>query len=96
MRTEYQEQLTNDIADNMDTPGRELPLELVDALADGLVRRYQNPEYRKWYCGVIYEFGISRINVWLEKASTGDEPGKLFTRYVNSARKLPKNKGKPK
>jgi hypothetical protein len=95
MTTDTLKHLPFDIEDYMELPGRQLPLELVDLVADGLVRMYENPDYRKWYCGVVYEFGLTKVNDWIKHAKDGNEPGKLFTRYVNGARNLPGKKEKP-
>lgn len=85
--------LPNDIEYYYDLPGRKLPLEVVDTFADAFVAYFENPDYRKWYCGVIYEFGLKKVNEWFEKSRTGEYPGKLFTKYVNSARGSYSQKG---
>jgi hypothetical protein len=73
----------------------ELPIDAVDQLADELVREYGNPLYRKWYCGVIYEYGFSQVNEWRKRASEGDEPGKLFSKYVKDTQTYKSNRGVP-
>ena len=65
---------------------RTLPLNAVDKMADELVDEYSNPKFRGWYCGVIHEFGISKIMEWRGRAREGREPGKLFSKYVREAR----------
>lgn len=62
------------------------PIDSVDELADELATDYSNPNYRTWYCGVIYEFGIEKVRYWQQKASNGNFPGKLFGYYVRQAR----------
>jgi hypothetical protein len=64
----------------------QIPIEQVDDLADELVEEYSNPDYRKWYCGIIYEFGVERVKKWRHRASTGNSPGSLFSTYVTQAR----------
>jgi hypothetical protein len=60
----------------------------VDSLADLLVEAYDNSQYRRWYCKIIYEFGIPQVQEWFRRAKEGKEPAKLFTAYVNQARAL--------
>ena len=57
----------------------------VDDIANELVKEYNNPDYRKWYCGVIKKFGVARVNEWQDRAKSGKYPGRLFTSYVNEA-----------
>jgi hypothetical protein len=64
----------------------ELPIEAVDTLADELVAEYNNPGYRRWYCGVIKDFGFSKVHEWRRRASEGKEPAKLFSKYVKDSR----------
>lgn len=66
---------------------KHIPINSVDRIADSLVREYDNPQWRKWYCGVIYEFGLSKIEEWRIKAKEGKSPSKLFSLYVSEARK---------
>jgi hypothetical protein len=66
-------------------PIKQLPIAQVDELADKLVADYNNPGYRKWYCGVIKKFGYAKVFEWHRRAQEGDTPGKLFTAYVNQA-----------
>lgn len=73
---------------NSDKPStkHELPIAAVDKLAEELVVEYANSDFRRWYCGVIYDFGISQVLEWRRRASEGDEPAKLFSKYVRDAR----------
>lgn len=66
-------------------PSKQPPIGQVDELADKLVADYDNPGYRRWYCGVINKFGIAKVYEWQRRAQEGDNPGKLFTAYVNQA-----------
>jgi hypothetical protein len=68
-----------------DTHIKQPPIGQVDELADKLVADYDNPSYRRWYCGVINKFGVSKVYEWHRRAQEGDAPGKLFTAYVNQA-----------
>lgn len=62
------------------------PIAAVDRIADSLVAEFHNPDYRRWYCGAIYEFGPSQILEWQHRAREGKEPAKLFAYYVKQAR----------
>jgi hypothetical protein len=64
----------------------------VDQLVDEILIDYQNHGYKKWYYKVVYEFGIENVLEWRRRASEGNEPSKLFTKYVNDARKYKKAK----
>lgn len=66
-------------------PVKQIPIEQVDELADELVEEYANPNFRAWYCGVILRYGVPKVHEWRRRASEGNEPGKLFTSYVNQA-----------
>jgi len=80
--------------ESRDTDWRELlSLEQVDQLADDLVRDFANPDFRRWYCGVVYDFGPERVHRWKQVAMEGKEPAKLFSKYVSDARRL--KTGKP-
>lgn len=65
---------------------KQLPIERVDSLADELAADYDNPGFRVWYCGVIYEFGFKQVAEWRRKAASGRTPGGLFGYYVKQAR----------
>jgi hypothetical protein len=69
------------IGNSTDTK-KELPIDAVDKMADELVSEYSNPDYRAWYCGVIYEFGFAKIEEWRNRAREGDYPAKLFSPKV--------------
>jgi len=71
---------------NDQSPVKQIPIEAVDALADELVQEYANPTYRRWYCGIIYQFGLVQVAEWRQKAASGRNPGGLFGYYVMQAR----------
>jgi len=74
--------------ENNQSPVKQIPIDVVDDLADELVAEYSNPDYRRWYCSAIYDFGLEQVNKWRQRAATtADSPAKLFTYYVNQARK---------
>lgn len=62
------------------------PLAVVDSVVDGLVKEYDNPKFRQWYCGVVYEFGLDKVEEWRKRACEGNSPAKLFSSYVKQAR----------
>ncbi len=64
-----------------------MPIEVVDELANELALEYDNEGYRRWYCGIIYEFGLATIHEWRIRAAEGNQPAKLFSKYVKDARK---------
>lgn len=76
-------QLTNA---NRESERPKLAVVHVDRLADELVNEYNNPNFRRWYCGVIYEFGTSTVIEWRSRARTGRVPARLFSKYVSEAR----------
>lgn len=63
-----------------------LPTAAVDKVADELVVEYDNQPYRRWYCGVIYEFGFPKVEEWRRRSGEGRVPAKLFSKYVSDAR----------
>ena len=67
-------------------------ISVVDAIADELVAEYSNPDYRRWYCGVINRYGLAKVDEWRRRASEGKEPAKLFSLYVKQAQYLRANK----
>jgi len=70
---------------NRDKVSNRIPIDSVDVLADELVSEYANPEYRKWYCKVIYKYGLAQTQEWRRRASEGKEPARLFSKYVKDA-----------
>ena len=62
-----------------------LPIEAVDQFADILVTEYDNPQFRRWYCKIIYTFGPAQVDEWQARASNSGNPGKLFSKYASEA-----------
>ena len=65
---------------------KKLPIGVVDEIADGLATEYSNQQFRQWYCGVVYQFGPSKVHEWQARAKEGNEPARLFSKYVRDAR----------
>lgn len=65
---------------------KKLAVDVVDKIADELAKEYSNLSFRNWYCGVIYQFGPSKVHEWQVRAKEGREPAKLFSKYVKDAR----------
>ena len=63
----------------------ELPIEQVDSEVDELVRVFNNPEFRKWYCLVVRELGIEKVHELKVRAEEGSQPGKLFSKLAKEA-----------
>lgn len=59
-----------------------LSIELVDQLADGLVKEYDNPQFRAWYCKLIYTFGPAQIQEWQGRVRDSAYPAKLFSKLA--------------
>lgn len=74
------------IGNSSNTNKEELPIDAVDQMADILIKEYDNSLYRRWYCGVIYDYGFAQVEEWRNRASEGREPAKLFSKYVKEAR----------
>jgi len=79
-------QLRNDSSSLNKTFVNQLSIDVVDKLAEELVTEYNNSPYRRWYCGVIYDFGPAQVHEWRVKASEGNQPAKLFSKYVKNSR----------
>lgn len=62
--------------------GKDLPSSEVDRIADELVKMFNNPSFRKWYCNIIITLGVSKIEDLKSKVVDGDNPGKLFSHYA--------------
>lgn len=69
-----------------DFVNKKLAIDVVDKMADRLAGEYNNLRFRNWYCGVIYQFGPSKVHEWQTRAKEGNEPAKLFSKYVKDAR----------
>lgn len=63
-----------------------LAIDVVDKIADELAKDYNNLRFRNWYCGVIYQFGPNKVHEWQIRSREGNEPAKLFSKYVKDAR----------
>lgn len=93
--------MTNDDNDNRDnnetgdlTNGHLVSkprLEEVDTLAEELATEYNNHNFLKWYCSLIYDFGIDRVKRWQAKSKSADSPGLVFASYVKQAKSLVAN-----
>ncbi len=57
----------------------------VDILANELVVEYSNPNYRRWYCQAIYNYGVPQVLDWRKRAAEGDVPARLFSKFVKEA-----------
>lgn len=71
---------------SVDFVNKKLAINVVDKIADELSSEYNNLRFRNWYCGVIYQFGPSKVHEWQVRAKEGDTPAKLFSKYVKDAR----------
>lgn len=87
MTTELKDLLPQLPIDNSSSkPIKQLPIDAVDKLADELVAEYENPKFRQWYCGVVYQYGFAQVSEWRKRAAEGKAPAKLFSKYVKDAR----------
>lgn len=59
----------------------------VEELANKLSADFGNPKYFRWYCSVIYEFGIPYVEQLQARVSDAKYPGKLFSKIVHDRRK---------
>lgn len=96
MATDIQSLLNNQlpIGSSDKRQDNQLPIDAVDKLADELVAEYSNKRFRRWYCGVIYQFGFAQVIEWQKRASEGKEPAKLFSKYIKDAQTY-RGAGKP-
>lgn len=65
----------------------ELTIVEVDRLADELVAQFNNPEYRRWYCKLIYKFGYQTVMDWKGRVSDANNPATLFSKIASQALK---------
>jgi hypothetical protein len=68
--------------------------EVVDLLAEQISDSFGTDKYRKWYCKLIYEFGVDQIHEWLDKASYYRNPEKVFAVLGWQALERKKNEAK--
>lgn len=71
-----------------------LDFRFVDELVDDLVKRYKNPEFRKWYCKLVYNIGPSRVNEIQGRVQGAQDEAKLFSKLANQELKRVLNKKK--
>lgn len=71
------------------TPKRP-PLVYVDYLADELVKEYGTPDYRKWYCALIYRYGLAQVEEWRKRAEKANAPVRVFSKYAAQAKNTKK------
>lgn len=65
--------------------------EQVEELANKLCSDFGNPKYFRWYCSVIYEFGIPYVEQLQARVSDAQYPGKLFSKLVLDRRNKQRN-----
>lgn len=95
MTTDIKDLLPELPDDNSGKSNRYQPsIEAVDRIADGLVTEYRNPQFRRWYCGVVYQFGPQKVLEWQGRARDGSSPAKLFSKYVKDAQSFRSLRGK--
>ena len=70
--------------------------EQVEELANKLCSDFGNPKYFRWYCSVIYEFGIPYVEQLQARVSDAQYPGKLFSKLVHDRRNTQSNAEKLK
>lgn len=51
----------------------------VERLADTMVQKFGNSQYRSFYCKVAWKLSEARIMHNMEQAMRGDVPARLFT-----------------
>ncbi len=59
----------------------------VDQLAQEIADEFKNEDFKPWYCGAVYDLGVSRIHELRKKVEGAKNPAKLFSFYVNQERK---------
>jgi hypothetical protein len=72
--------------------GKDLPASVVDKLAEKLAKEFNNKQFIPWYCGAIYDLGLSIIEDLQKKVQDGKDPARLFSFYVQQERRALKNK----
>lgn len=68
--------------------------EQVEELANKLSNDFGNPKYFRWYCSVIYEFGIPYTEQLRARVSDAQYPGKLFSKLIQDRRRVRNNTDK--
>lgn len=54
-----------------------------DRIAAELVNEYRNPDFRKWYCKLVYELGPHRIEELRGRVRDAKDPAKLFSKLAS-------------
>ena len=62
----------------------QVDVRLVDSLADELCHEYSNTDFRKWYCNIIYELGLPRVNEIRGRCRDAKQPGRLFSKLAKA------------
>lgn len=70
--------------------------EQVEELANKLCVDFGNPKYFRWYCSVIYEFGVPYIEQLCARVSDAKYPGRLFSKLIQDRRRTQSNSEKLK
>lgn len=63
----------------------------VEEVANKLCSDFGNPKYFKWYCSVIYEFGIPYTEQLSARVGDAKYPGRLFSKLVKDLRQAQRN-----
>lgn len=71
--------------------GKDLPASLVDNLAEKLAKKFNNKQFIPWYCGAIYDLGLTKIDDLEKKVKDGKDPARLFSFYVQQERRALKS-----
>lgn len=65
----------------------QLSIDEVSKFGKEIAVELNNPGYKDWYCGIIYDFGITQVNEWKRIALSKNTPGRYFSTLVREARK---------
>lgn len=71
----------------------QLSIALVDGEVARLMEKYRNPEFKKWYCKIVYTLGIPKVSELERRASEGKEPAKLFSILAKASMRSEKKRG---
>lgn len=83
MATALKDLINSHLPDDDRPNFKHLALTLVGSIADELVQEYSGEKYRRWYCGVIYQYGPAKVQEWRVRAREGECPAKLFSKYAS-------------
>lgn len=81
-RTEAELNKNRSVNSFKDKKTKPVPVDVVDQLGDDLVREFNNPQFRSWYCKAIMELGPSKIHELRTRAKDGSNPAKYFSLLV--------------